>query len=378
MLPMRNYPCFLLTSPDAMPQKTGSRWGRGALLVLGRQFCVYFALDAAGIPARKLLDFVGLQAPRRAPFAQFDGVYLSQGDKVHVWVWPRDVVHVAQVQLGEAMGKWLVLPESLWSMRVGAGVVLQRCAVGVEALHFEAGKLQHAQWWPDKPDAVALEALGRDGKGQPVPLDSRSASERIQEGQRWVWTMHAIVLPGVVSPQSGVLAWLRTPLPWVVAGWLLMGFAGAYAGYTVNSSHHIAGTKLAAQAELDRLLGKDARAGSVGGTKAASNAVLAEELRWLSEVQQLTGGVHIDRLLTQLAKPLSERGLLLRELVVEREDIKLVLVSGYGGAVDLDDAVAALEAAGPWGSVELLDTANSMQIRFALKPLVVPSEGAVL
>lgn len=357
---MRKHPCYLLSSPEELPQPAGARWGRGPVLVLGRQFCVHFALDAGGVPGHRVAGFVALQMTRLTPFARYDGIFVRQGTKVHVWVWPQDLVSAAQRKLETVKGRWSMLPESLWGEVPARGTVLRRCAAGLEALRFDDGLLQDAMWWPQAPDAPTLKLFSGESL---VSNATESASDRVRSGRSWASGVRAVpVMGGTQAAAPGLATWFRMPLTWVLLGWLVLGLAGAHAGWMLASGRQIALAKAAAQTELDRLLDQGAR-----GARGRAGVAQAQDLLWVNEVRQLTRGVRLDWLLQQFAEPLAARGLLIRELTIDRDEVKLALVSGYGGAVDMDEAIAALETVGLWQRVELLDFANPALARFGLK-----------
>jgi hypothetical protein len=357
---MRKHPCYLLASSEEPPLLVGTLWGRGPVLVLGRQFCVHFTLDATGVPGRRVADFADLQVNRLSPFAQCGGVFVRQGDKVHVWVWPQEMVTAQQLKLNAGKGSWRVLPESLWGDVPARGTVVRNCVAGVEALRFDGGDLQDAMWWPQAPTEPDIAIFS---EATPVSRATESTRERVQRGKRWASKVQAASAPGAkAQTPTGLVAWLGTSFAWVVLGWLLLGLAGAYAGWELASASVAADAKVEVQTELDSLLNQGTR-----GSKSRSGAALAQDVQWVQEVRQLTRGVRLDSLLQQLAQPLSSRGLLLRELVIDRNDVKMALVSGYGGAVDLDEAIAALESMGLWQRVELLDFAHPSLARFSLK-----------
>lgn len=338
----------------------GTLWGGGPVLVLGRQFCVHLTLDASGVPGRRVADFVDLQVSRLSPFAQSGGVFVRQGDKVHVWVWPQEMVTAQQRRLDTGHGRWRVLPESLWGEVPMRGTIIRHCMAGVEALRFDGGHLQDAMWWPQAPTAPDI---AKFSEGTQVSQATESARERVQRGRRWASKVQAVSAPGAkVQAPTGLVAWLGTPLAFVMLGWLLLGLAGAYAGWTLASASTVVSAKVEVQAELDRLLSQGAR-----GTRVRAGAALEQDTQWVQEVRQLTRGVRLHELLQRLAQPLSSRGLLLRELLIDRDEVKLGLVSGYGGAVDLDEAISALESVGLWQRVELLDFAHPSLARFSLK-----------
>ena len=355
---MRKYPCYLLANPEATPSPVAQRWGRGPVLVLGRQLCVHFALDAAGVPRSSLGGFVALQVGRLSPFARFGGAYVRQGSRVHVWVWPLDLVAKALSGLGHLAGSFQVIPESLCGVMPTQGGSLRQCAAGFEALRFESGLLLDSQWWPFEPDAAVVKVFA--GK-LPVNRAVNTTLDRVRAGDWWARGVRPVQLAGA-EESVGWLAWLQSPLALVLAGWLMVAGAAGYVGWVAAVGQALSHNKAALQAEMDTQLAQSARgAGSREGKASAMDA------QWVRDVKRLTAGVQLDGLVTGLTQGLASRGLLIRELVVERDEVKLVLVSGYGGPINLDEAVAALESVPLWQRVELLDLNDPTRARFGLK-----------
>lgn len=357
---------IFLADADAAPQVLGKRWALRPTLVIGRQHAVHLTLDAAGVPWRQTAAYARLQVPRLAPFASADGVFLRQGPRLHVWLWPAALVQQALKRAGWSDGRAVqVLPESLWVSAPRSGTVLQPCATGAEALRFVDGQLAQTQWWPEAPGAAELAAMTA---GSDVTRTSMASQERLRQRTPWTWRTSAL---GLQTAAESATRQKWTPgLAWVVAGGLGLGMSLAYGAWVLRESWVLAQAKTEVQAQLDDWLqSRQAKGG------ARTSPVAAQDAQWLRAVREATRGVQLEALLQRLAGPLAARGLQVHELVVERDSVKVALVSGYGGVVDLDLAVSALEQAGPWEQLELLDTANTAQPRFAWK-LSNPSKGA--
>ena len=355
---MRKYPCYLLANPEASPSPVAQRWGRGPVLVLGRQLCVHFALDAEGVPRSGLGGFVALQAGRLSPFARFGGAYVRQGSRVHVWVWASDVVTRALATLNSLAGNVQVIPESLCGVVPAQGVALRPCTAGFEALRFEDGLLRENQWWPQEPDAVALGAFANNF---PVTRVVNTPLDRVRAGDWWARGVRPVPVAGAQESMSWFTR-LQSPVALVMAGWVMLACAAGYVGWVAAVGQALSHNKSSLQLEMDTLLAQSARgAGSREGKASALDA------QWVRDVSRLTAGVQLDGLVNSLTPGLASRGLLIRELVVERDEVKLVLVSGYGGPINLDEAVAALESVPLWQRVELLDLNDPTRARFGLK-----------
>lgn len=355
---MRKYPCYLLANPEAPPTPVAQRWGRGPVLVLGRQLCVHFSLDATGVPRSSLGGFVALQAGRLSPFARFGGSFVRQGNRVHVWVWSLDVISRALSGLAPLVGNLHVVPESIYGAVPKQGVAMRPCVVGYEALRFEGGLLQDNQWWPQEPVAVVFEAFANK---LPVSKAVNTTQDRVRAGDRWARSVRAVPDAGAAEP-VGWLTRLQSPVALVMLAWMMLAGAAGYVGWLAAAGQALSQNKSALQVEMDTLLAQSARgAGSQQGKASALDA------QWVRDVKRLTAGVKLDGLVNSLAPGLASRGLLIRELVVERDEVKIVLVSGYGGPINLDEAVAALESASLWQRVELLDLNDPTRARFGLK-----------
>lgn len=353
---------IFLADADAAPQVLGKRWALRPTLVIGRQHAVHLTLDAAGVPWRQTAAYARLQVPRLAPFASADGVFLRQGSRLHVWLWPAALVQQALTRAGWSDGgsdgrAVQVLPESLWVGAPRSGTVLQACATGTEALRFVDGQLQQTQWWPAEPSA---EELATVTAGSGLTRVNKTVQDRLRQGGPWTWRASALGLQAAAEPTSRQ-KW-SPGVAWVVAGALGLAMSLAYGAWMLREGWLLAQAKTEVQAQLDDWLQSRQ---TKGGTRASPLA--AQDAQWLRSVREATRGVQLEALLTRLAGPLAARGLQVHELVVERDSVKVALVSGYGGAVDLDLAVSALEQAGPWEQLELLDTANTAQPRFAWK-----------
>lgn len=349
---------IFLADADAAPQVLGKRWALRPTLVIGRQHAVHLMLDAAGVPWRQTAAYARLQVPRLAPFASADGVFLRQGSRLHVWLWPAALVQQALKRAGWSDATAVqVLPESLWASAPRSGTVLQTCATGAEALRFVDGQLQQTQWWPAAPSA---EELATVTAGSSLTRTQLPAQERLRQRGPWAWRTGALGLQAAAETVARP-KW-SAGLAWVVIGAIGLVMSLAYGAWTLREGWVLAQAKTDVQAQLDDWLqSRQAK----GGTRA--NPLAAQDAQWLRSVREATRGVQLEALLQRLAGPLAARGLQVHELVVERDSVKVALVSGYGGVVDLDLAVSALEQAGPWEQLELLDTANTAQPRFAWK-----------
>lgn len=349
---------MFLSDADAAPLVLGQRWGWHPTLVIGRQHVVHLTLSASGVPWRQTAQYARLQAPRMAPFARAEGAFLRQGSVLHLWLWPADLVERAKARLGWSPTRSLrVLPESLWGMVPATGTVLQPCGSGVEALRFDSGQLQQSQWWPQTPQAEELAGLA--GSSRVVEV-RRTARDRIGGQRPWAWAMRGLGLQQAVAG-PGAHPW-SSAMVWVAVGWAALALSLGYGTWAWREGLALTQAKSQLQTQIDDWM----RTRQVAA-QARSQPAAAQDAAWTAAVREATQGVQLNTLLRQLAGPLAARGLQIYELVIERDSVKITLVSGFGGAVDLDLAVSALEQAGAREQLELLDTANTAQPRFAWK-----------
>lgn len=149
--------------------------GNGTLLCLvGRELCLYMALDARKAPAKQRADFTRLAVRRAAPFpdAEFDVAWSDDG-MAAIWYWSR--ARVTTLADAESAQRQRFVAEAVYAGKPQSEAVeLLQLADCVEARIWRAGKLTASRWWPETPTAPSwaefLQGVGQTSHTGPVPV----------------------------------------------------------------------------------------------------------------------------------------------------------------------------------------------------------------
>lgn len=148
--------------------------GNGTLLCLvGRELCLYMALDARKAPGKQRADFARLAVRRAAPFSDpdFDVAWTGDGTAA-VWYWSRS--RVAALADAESPQRKRFAAEAVYA---GApqhdAVEMLQLHAGIEARIWRAGKLVASRWWPALPQdaswAEFMQGVGQTSHDGPPP-----------------------------------------------------------------------------------------------------------------------------------------------------------------------------------------------------------------
>lgn len=146
----------------------------GALLCLvGRELCLYMALDARKAPSKQRADFARLAVRRAAPFPDpdFDVAWTGDGTAA-VWYWSRSRV-AALVESESEQRKRFVAEAVYVGKAQDDAIELLALSAGFEARIWRTGKLVASRWWPDvpadEPWAEFLQGVGQTAHNNPPP-----------------------------------------------------------------------------------------------------------------------------------------------------------------------------------------------------------------
>lgn len=358
---MFKHPRYLLSNPDLAPVLVGKRWGLRPLMVLARHLCLSFQLDARGMPWHRTAAFVALQGTRLAPFIDPAGAFVRHGDVVHVWSWPAALRNEAQARISASERHFDVIPESLLGPVPADGAVFRSCVSGMEALRFERGRLTKTAWWPQPVD---LQVQSAWADAATIVDEPRNAELRASGGALWPARWKPWTPPQLSQRPIG------TASRYAGNVMLLAGLAAAcvsvgQVGYAFREHQLLLSGLDEAQKSLD---GAVARATARASKPVIAPTASADDSLW-QQAQVATRGLQVERIWSGLAKVLGDSGYVLRDFSFERDEVKLTVVSAYGGDVDLGSATLALESSGLWRRIEILDFSNPAVVRFGAKPL---------
>lgn len=148
--------------------------GNGTLLCLvGRELCLYMALDARKAPVKQRADFTRLAVRRAAPFSDPDYEVAWTGDgTAAVWYWSRSrVVALAEP---EASPRNRFVAEAVYAGQPQQdSIELLQLSGCVEARIWRSGKLVASRWWDAAPSneswADFLQGVGQTSHDKSLP-----------------------------------------------------------------------------------------------------------------------------------------------------------------------------------------------------------------
>ncbi|MEO9078073.1 MAG: hypothetical protein ABI268_02065 [Rhodanobacter sp.] len=148
--------------------------GNGTLLcMVGRELCLYMALDARKAPSKQRADFTRLAVRRAAPFPdpEFDVAWTADG-MAAIWYWSHARVS-ALVDAESPLRKRFVAEAVYAGQPQQESIELLQLAGCVEARIWRSGKLIATRWWPESPAqepwAEFLQGVGQTSHDSPVP-----------------------------------------------------------------------------------------------------------------------------------------------------------------------------------------------------------------
>ena len=264
----------------------------GVLALVGRESCLFLAVDAARVPPRQRDGFVALAVRRAAPFGdpEHDVVWLQ--DHAAVWYWSRERVR----DLAPANARRRA--EAVYRGTIPAGDAVQLLSLetsrmdgetfvaGVEGRVWRSGHLVASRWWPALPDAAAWQGFAR-GAGldhgtlppepQPAPLLDRPLSDG---GAR-------LAFAGQLQARRPLVAAVVGTLLAAVMAWQVGGIARA-----AWRTHLLEGKTEALSAGMQRIIEAREQADLARARIDAALALRtpASQTRLLGEVLQITPG----------------------------------------------------------------------------------------
>lgn len=198
---------------------------------MGRELCLFIAVDASRIPQRQRAGFVTLAVRRAAPFADPEYDVLWLGDHAAVWYWSRGRARaLLAAQPGatprvraEAMFRGDVPGhDEVELLGLGDADESGTFDAGIEARVWRDGRLMASRWWPRLPDAAAWAAFAR-GAGldprldrpeprpaplRPQPLSGASARRVTLGADMREWRAHAPLVAMVAGTAvAAALVW---------------------------------------------------------------------------------------------------------------------------------------------------------------------------
>lgn len=313
---------------------------------MGREHCLFLALDASNVPGKQRASFVHLAVKRAAPFADPAYDVAWTGGHAAVWFWSMARANAVLGDISSRRVRFLAEPRFVGSAHSERIEVLA-VSNGAEARVWKDGCLVANRWWPNVPEASDWGRFIR-GAGVassspcPAPLDA-PISDR-------PWNRQTPTgFTGILDTYS-VREWLALP---VIA---MCAVTGALAGASMRNSLELHALR-AEVATLTLSAGEilDARA-RAEAAKLTIDQLLA--LRPPASPQQLAAS---------LVAALQGQSWSLRSLAIDESGLFAATLEL--SSVDPAGLVSALEASGTFAepTVEIIPNSSQVILRARAK-----------
>lgn len=262
---------------------------------MGRELCLFLALDAAKVPLRERQAFVATQVRRAAPFSDPEHDTAWFGDHAAVWYWSRSRVRDLAVPddasttfrsescfRGEAVVEDTVQLLALVVKTVDG----EREHRGYEARIWRQGRLAGNRWWAELPDPGTWQTFLRGGGLDPslaLPKPEQTALRDRPLGYRMGWNSALQLLRGnreavVTAASSAVL---------MVFAWQVGSVLAVNA-----ETRRVEQAAIPMEQELETIITARARADEATASAEALMALRppASQIRLMVEVQSVTPG----------------------------------------------------------------------------------------
>jgi hypothetical protein len=353
-----------MAGPDTFERVTQAGWSRaprgswaatGRAVLLSRALYRTRVIDLSGVRTRDRQAAVSLQLSAWSPMDAATYLVALVGSRALAFAWdgPRVAGLLEARPRGKARGP-LLCPEGLMRPPLTEGVRLHACLDGFEAQAWRDGLPEESHWWPQMPDDVQWQAFLRGrvaSRAVDVPLRDTGTPWRSRPWVRAVPVddLHRQGGAGERMLWAGLAASLALAAGWRAHEW-----------------HAAAALRDAAVAERDRARGE------AGPALAQRERVLRDALR-LEKVSQVLDGPPPLELLSRVSQALPPSGVLLRELRLEGQALRLSLA--IGPEVPRSAVVQSLQASSFFGSVrELRDPGPGGTVVFEMTYLTRRAE----
>lgn len=166
-------------------QLLGGGEGDSTLFLVGRELCLFVALDAGKVPAKQRKAFAALAVRRAAPFADpdFDVAWTPAGTAA-IWYWSR--ARAEALAAGEPGRRKRFTAEAMYAgAPLTQGVELLRYPTGFEARAWKEARLEASRYWPEPPSPAQWAEFAR-GAGRAAQVTALpEAREAILSSAPW-------------------------------------------------------------------------------------------------------------------------------------------------------------------------------------------------
>lgn len=315
--------------------QTGRRsWRRR--LVVGRESCIFETVPCKGVALHELNSFVSIQARRLAPFVNSGASAVVRNRTVMLWFWDETEVQAALAAAGQAAHSHRRIAETLLikpSQR--QGTVKLVCEQGIDTVVMDGGAVVKSQWepHPTRRSAAVAEWSSRPWARDLIggPLDRTGSTASTPSLRRWL----------------------------ALAGFGAAALSAAHAAYWAGSlwgaQERLAEVQRSAQGSVEQL-----------EKLTALRQQQRDDQAWVRHYERLGASLHVDALVQALEPTLAQRSLVVKELDVRNDELRLVIVAA-AGELDLPGTLEAFGRIAGVRDVALRETLDAKQATFTMQ-----------
>jgi hypothetical protein len=332
------HPVYRLASDDtgrARLQPAGRRsWRR--TVVIPREACIFEQVPCAGVKWLERRNFARLQALRLAPYATTGASAAIRRGRLMLWLWDKDEVDAALLEAGldptltRTIAEPLLLP-----VPARSGSAELHLPAGIDHLELDRGAILASRWEPSRQAGPnMLHGLRRN----PWAAD-------LLQPQWWS-----------VSGKGGDLRHRA-----VFATCALAVLSAAHLAYWAGGWWHL-------EQQVETLDQAPDEQDSVIAAVARLKAQERGDLAWLEHYRRLSSSLQIRALLNALERPLEANRLVIKELEVREDDLRITLAA-VGAEIDLPAVLLALERIPGIDAVQLRQNNDTAQATYTMRPV---------
>jgi hypothetical protein len=306
-------------------------------LVVPRALCVFQSLSCRGLAWHERKQFAHLQAKRLAPFAHYGFNACVRGEHLMLWFWDQhEVLQATQAQAIKIEPTTRLWAEPLLrAAPTGTGERHLRSHGGDDVQTLQGGAIVASRW--------------HAGGGQAITPPLR----------RWPWSwelaQQRLVLPHTQT-SGGQWSWRSAAQLTSALG--LLGTA-CYASYW---GVHLFAARQQLQALQTEAENSERRLGDAARFRTAAG----DGGDWVSNYMRLSASIQWPELLRALRPPFERHGVVMKEMEVKEDEVRLVVVSA-GSDIDLPGLLRTLQSTPGLQNVQLRAGLDSSQATFSLR-----------
>ncbi|WP_418316457.1 hypothetical protein [Piscinibacter sakaiensis] len=310
-----------------------SRRAFGTTVVVPREVSIFEHLPGSGVALHERSGFARLQALRLSPFANTGGSAAMRNKILMLWLWDDREIDEAIAAGGLDPARVTKIAEPLMlPLPTTSGTAALRCAGGVDHLQLAGGAITASRWQPD----TALRDLPPELAARPWARD--------------------LLRSGSLIGNWSEASFKRT---FAFSAWTLAIGCAAYLAYWEATTRGLEARRAAVAAQTsttDLLLGR----------MTELKQAYQRDQAWLDDFNRLSSGIRIDPLLDALQRVVEANRLVVKELDLRNDDLRITVVS-VGGVLDLPAVLRSIAGVPGFASVQLRQSENTQQASFSVQ-----------